>query len=82
MLAILALLTGCSWQLPTNTSAWLDAEPWDADVKPANDGVYVRLPYAGELARVTDDGTTSVVDLDGARAQGELGGKAAVKMFG
>lgn len=66
MLALLTLLTGCSWNLPVDGETWLDASLWDPDVKPANDGVYVRLPWAGELARVGEDGSTTLVDLDGA----------------
>lgn len=39
---------------------------WDPAVLAASDGVYVRLPEAGTLVRVTPDGAYAEVDLNGA----------------
>ena len=60
------LLLGCNlWDLPDGGYQYIDAT-WDPSVVAAKDGVYVRLPHAGQLVRVTPDGTWSQVDLDGA----------------
>ena len=65
----LIALTACDpWgNLPNQNWTNLSDELWDADIVAAADGLYVRLPHAGELARVTSDGTAALVDLDGAR---------------
>lgn len=62
------LLASCSPfdNLPDNGSHWIDAPLWDAEVTAATDGVYVRLPYAGQLVRVRNDGRFDTVDLKGA----------------
>lgn len=59
-------LGGCEiWdRLPYNGSNTLDALPWDPEVVSRTDGVYVRLPAGGALARVTPEGWETV-DLDG-----------------
>lgn len=52
------------------TTSWyeyLDYQTWDTNVATAQDGVYVNLPFAGLLVRVTDKGIFDVVDLDGAQ---------------
>jgi DNA-binding beta-propeller fold protein YncE len=53
--------------LPNNADWYLDEPLWDADVAAAIDGIYVRLPAAGELIRIADGGAVTLVDLDGAR---------------
>ncbi|MFZ5477842.1 MAG: hypothetical protein ACOZNI_13795 [Myxococcota bacterium] len=64
---ILALLACRPWDnLPEGNNTWLDDVAWDPAVVPAADGVYVRLPAAGDLVRVKPDGTFSTVDLRGA----------------
>jgi hypothetical protein len=60
LLALLACTTG------DTAESWLPAATWDTAVIPAADGVYVRLPHAQALARVTPDGKVSTVDLGGA----------------
>lgn len=40
-------------------------ELWDVNVASANDGIYINLPFAGDLIRVNTNGI-SVVDLNGA----------------
>lgn len=63
----LALLAGCApWTLPGDNWHELDGAAWDPAVVSAADGVYVRLPAAGDLVRVTPDGAWSPVDLRGA----------------
>lgn len=64
-------LLGCDgWDLPEGGYSSVEAL-WDPNVVAATDGVYVRLPRAGKLLRVTDNGQWSEVDLDGA-SPGEL----------
>jgi hypothetical protein len=65
---LLALLVACHpWEnLPGRGSTYRDDATWDPEVVAAEDGVYVRLPSAGELVRVKTDGTWAAVDLDGA----------------
>lgn len=59
----LALLAGCAG----DQGGWgADGPLWDPNVIATNDGVYVRLPVAGRLVRVAQDGHYDVVDLDGA----------------
>ncbi len=66
-LALLGLLPACApWDLPGNGYAYLDAPTWDPAVVAAEDGVYVRLPAAGDLVRVKPDGTYATVELAGA----------------
>jgi len=64
----LLLLAACSiWDdLPGANNNTLDAALWDQDITAAADGLYVRLPRAGDLARVTADGTVDIVDLGNA----------------
>ena len=64
---LLALLACHPWDhLPGNGYGYLDLATWDPEVVSATDGVYVRLPAAGQLARVKPDGSTTLVGLDGA----------------
>lgn len=70
LLSSAAALTGCDpfANLPNDGYRTLDGPLWDArSVVAASDGIYVRLPEAGRLVRVTDDGSHAAVDLDGAR---------------
>lgn len=62
---LLSLLACNPWNLPQVGQTWLDEETWDPAVVSARDGVYVRLPAAGDLVRVTAEGWTSV-ELNGA----------------
>ncbi len=63
----LLLLAACApWDLPSDASHDLDLPTWDAAVVSAADGVYVRLPQAGDLVRITPDGAWAPVNLDGA----------------
>lgn len=64
----LVLLTACNpWaSLPSNGYSSLDEPTWDPLVAAAADGIYVRLPHAGELVRVKADGSWERVDLLGA----------------
>jgi hypothetical protein len=69
-LPLLALLTlGCNPFENPRTDGWtsFEDELWDPEVVAASDGIYVRLPHAGRLVRVSDDGSFLEVDLDGAR---------------
>jgi hypothetical protein len=68
LLSLLALTAGCEpWNLPNNSGyGYLDGSTWDPEVVSAQDGVYVRLPAAGDLIRVTPDGAWRTVDLAGA----------------
>jgi len=65
-------LTACNpWEnLPLDGWSYLDAPLWDDAVIAAEDGLYVRLPHAGELIRVTATGEVTPVDLDGAAPTG------------
>lgn len=64
---LLLLAVGCNpWDLPDDDSRYVNLPNWDSNVVSAADGVYVRLPAAGALARVKTDGTFDLVDLDGA----------------
>lgn len=63
------LLAGCDpfGHLPDRSWFEIAGALWDADdTVAATDGVYVRLPHAGALARVRDNGAFDVVELDGA----------------
>ncbi len=63
----LLLLAACEpWTLPGNGYKSLDHAPWDPNVISAADGVYVRLPQAGQLLRLAPDGSATPVDLNGA----------------
>lgn len=70
LLPLLALgLPACNpWDdLPDQGEAWIEGPLWDPQsAVAASDGVYIALPHAGALARVKDDGTFDLVDLDGA----------------
>ncbi len=64
MLAAAALLNGCGWNYTTSEQRNLPDRPWDpAVVVPADDGLYVPLPYAGALALVRPDGSSELVDI-------------------
>ncbi|MEC8277732.1 MAG: hypothetical protein VX026_08455 [Myxococcota bacterium] len=54
-------LSACSYW-----NEYLDGPTWDTNVAVAEDGVYVNLPSAGLLVRVTEKGDFDVVDLNGA----------------
>jgi len=58
---------------PGNSALVLDDELWDANVVPAADGVYTRLPHAGLLVRVKTDGSHQLVNLKGAAPRRILG---------
>lgn len=66
MMSILLLAACNPWDLAVGNTYYLDAEVWDTDISVATDGVYVRLPAAHSLTRVKPDGTSALVDLDGA----------------
>ena len=61
LLTVLTLGVACDSFQPDTRSGAL----WDTDVASANDGIYINLPFAGDLIRVNTDGVR-VVDLDGA----------------
>lgn len=63
--AALVLLACNPWEnLPLDGWSWLDEPLWDDAVLAATDGLYVRLPHAGKLLRLTADGAEpTVVDL-------------------
>ena len=63
--AVALLLLGCNpWDnLPLDGWSWLEDPLWDDEVVAATDGLYVRLPHAGALMRITTAGETSTVDL-------------------
>jgi hypothetical protein len=65
-------LTACNpWEnLPLDGWSYLDAPLWDDAVVAAEDGLYVRLPHAGELIRLTATGEVTPVDLGGAAPTG------------
>lgn len=64
---MLLLLAACSpWDFDTRYDNYLDEPLWDPVVAPLADGVYVRLPTAGKLLRVSPNGDWAEVDLDGA----------------
>jgi hypothetical protein len=63
----LLLLAACEpWNLPSPAYHSVDLPAWDPDVVSAADGVYVRLPQAGDLVRIAPDGAVTPVDLLGA----------------
>lgn len=67
LLGILGLIAACEpWNLPDESYAYVDEPLWDTEIVSAADGVYVRLPAAGDLIRVSPDGTVKSVDLRGA----------------
>ncbi|MEL6349395.1 MAG: hypothetical protein AAFV53_40205 [Myxococcota bacterium] len=63
--AFSALLLGAA---ACNTSQYwtVNERLWSPQTVSAADGTYVRLPFAGGLIRVRDNGNVAVVDLDGA----------------
>jgi len=69
LLALLAVACQPFSHWPDNSTLYIEDQLWDPDVVAAVDGVYVRLPRAGDLVRVNDDGSYDVVDLDGAQPQ-------------
>lgn len=78
------LLSACDpfANLPDDGWAWLEGQLWDPDsATGAADGVYVALPQAHALARLSPDGDTALVDLAGAevvRLQETPGGEQVV----
>ena len=61
------LLQGCNpWNHLPDDGATEIGLTWSDDLVAAQDGLYVRLPHAGELVRVTPDGAWESVDMDGA----------------
>ncbi len=68
-MTLLLLLSACNtWDdLPGDGYNDNDDALWDPAVTAASDGLYVRLPSAGQLVRVSVDGTVDTVDLDNAR---------------
>lgn len=63
-----AALIGCNpWDdMPDQSEYELDAETWDDNLVAASDGLYVMLPFAGQLLRVKTNGDYEAVDLGGA----------------
>jgi hypothetical protein len=66
LLALLALACNPFDDPRTDGYTYLEEDLWDSDVVATTDGVYVRLPTAGKLVRISDDGTFKEVDLNGA----------------
>ncbi len=69
LLALPAGLAACDpfGNLPDDGWYWMAGPLWDAEgAVAAEDGVYISLPAAGELVRVSAGGATSAVDLTGA----------------
>jgi hypothetical protein len=65
--AALVLLACNPWDnLPLDGWSWLDQPLWSDDVVAAADGLYLRLPHAGQLMRIQETGDTTVIDLAGA----------------
>ena len=62
----LLALTGCAVQ---SNSMYFDQPFWNPEVVGATDGIYIQMPYIGGLIRVKDDGSVSLVDLNGANPQ-------------
>jgi hypothetical protein len=52
--------------LPNQSEFWLDEPTWSTDLVAAADGLYIPLDHAGQLVRVTSDGSFAPVDLDSA----------------
>lgn len=63
ILTALLLGAGCAERLSYSDRS---GELWDIHVASANDGVYINLPFAGDLIRVNASGI-SIVDLQGAK---------------
>ena len=61
LLTLLGLSVACDVYHSSPTQGSL----WDTDVAAANDGIYINLPVAGELIRVSTSGV-KIVDLNGA----------------
>ena len=57
---LLLLSLGCT----VDTNSDLPGPLWDTDVVATTDGLYVALPHAGSLARVTNDGKYDIIDLN------------------
>jgi len=65
--AALVLLACNPWDnLPTDGWSWLDKPLWSDDVVAAADGLYVRLPHAGQLVRLQPTVDPTVIELGGA----------------
>jgi len=64
-------LASCGWNnLPNQSEAWFDQPLWDAQgVLPTDDGLYVRLPYAGKLVLVKTGGDATEVDVGEGRVE-------------
>lgn len=66
-LVALAGLAGCNpWDDLPNQGSYEIETTWRDDLVAATDGLYIPLPYAGELVRVDLEGGHELVDLDGA----------------
>jgi len=63
--ALLGVTAACNpWDsMPLEGETWLGEALWDPEVVSTGDGVYVRLPRAGDLLRVAPDGSAEGVDL-------------------
>ncbi len=63
----LSLLACNPWDnLPHDGWSQLDEVLWSDEVVSATDGLYVRLPHAGQLVRIQNNGEYAAIDLDGA----------------
>ncbi len=66
---LLLALASCGWNdLPSGNYQSIDEPLWAADEAVAtSEGLYVRLPYAGRLVRITPDGEVTSVDFGPSR---------------
>jgi len=71
VVAMVVVAGGCSpWgRLPSEGYLTLDEPLWDDGVVAAADGMYVRLPRAGSLIRLSEEGEAQEVDLGGASVE-------------
>ena len=64
-LLVALAIGGCT----IDESAPIYSDLWSTDVVSGVDGVYVRLPHAGKLIRLSDNGSIADVDMNGAAPQ-------------
>ncbi|MCB9760416.1 MAG: hypothetical protein H6739_11310 [Alphaproteobacteria bacterium] len=66
LLPLLAAVACSPWErLPHGSSAWHELPLWSPDAVALSDGLYVQLPAARALARLTPDGQWEALDLNG-----------------
>jgi hypothetical protein len=62
---MLFLIFACNpWDIDPETTDSLDKSLWDPNLIAVEGGAYVNLPYAGQLAWVESNGSSSLVDLN------------------